>query len=287
MSDLDLVQRYLDAWNDRDARAIASTFAPGGTYNDPTVDSIPGDAVGEYAARLWSAFPDLTFDIVSIAAAGEGRVVAEWNMRGTNTGAFMGLPPTGRAIAVAGVDVIDVAADGIRAVKGYFDTRAIPVQLGLQVLVQPDTLGPFGFGNAVAVQSGSKAKPGAFGITTIWNESAQTEEVRAMTRETAKDMLKMEGFIGVGFFRIGDRGVTISAWEKPEQVKQLRAGAHSEAMRRFWAEVGYSAFTSVWVPDHINPMWVRCTACGKMNGYELQAGVCKCGQPLAEPPAYF
>ena len=46
----------------------------------------------------------------------------------------------------------------------------------------------------------------------------QTEDIRALTRATATDMLQMEGFIGVSFFRIGGRGVTISAWEKPEQV---------------------------------------------------------------------
>ena len=98
----------------------------------------------------------------------------------------------------------------------------------------------------------------------------------------------MEGFIGVSFFRIAGRGVTISAWESPEQVQQLRrGGTHAEAMRRFWADLGAGAFTSVWIPDHINPLFVRCTACRKMNAYETHAGVCSCGERLPEPPAYF
>ena len=145
-------------------------------------------------------------------------------MKGTNTGAFQGLPATGRPISLPGVDVIEIGADGIKAVKGYFDTRAIPDQLGLQVLIQPFKVGPFSFGNSIAVQSGKKTKPGAFGITTIWNADAQTEEIRALTRATATEMLRMEGFIGVSFFRIGGRGVTISAWEKPEHTKQLMRG---------------------------------------------------------------
>jgi heme-degrading monooxygenase HmoA len=225
---------------------------------------------------------------VSMAEAGAGRVVLEWLMKGTNTGAFQGLPPTGRSISLAGVDVIEIGADGIKSVKGYFDTRAVPEQLGLQVLVQPFQLGPFSFGSSTAVQSGKKTKPGAFGITTIWNTDGQTEEVRAFTRATATEMLRMEGFIGVSVFRIGNRGVTISAWEKPEHVKQLmRDGAHSEAMQKFWAELGDSAFTSVWVPARVNPMWVRCTACRKMNDYEKTSGVCRCGQKLPEAPSYF
>ncbi len=287
MTGLDAARRYLDARNAHDPQAVVGAFAAGGTYRDPTTAAISGDAIGAYATRLWSAFPDLSFGIVSLAEAGAGRVVLEWVMRGTNTGAFMGLPPTGRPISLPGLDVIDVGADGIEGVTGYLDTRAIPGQLGLQVLVQPGALGPFGLGNSVAVQSGNKAKPGAFGITTIWIVDAQTEDVRAMTRATAQEMLGMEGFIGVAFFRIGERGVTISAWEKPEHVRQLRSGAHSEAMRRFWAEVGHSAFTSVWLPDHINPMWVRCGTCGKMNDHERLAGVCRCGQPLPDAPPHF
>ena len=288
MTSLDIAKQYLEAWNAHDADAIAKTFAADGTYRDPTAGQISGEAIGAYAKALWEAFPDLLFEIVSAVEAGPGRVVAEWIMRGTNTEAFQGLPSTGRSISLPGVDVIEIGVDGIKAVKGYFDTRAVPDQLGLQVLVQPFKVGPFSFGNSTAVSSGKKMKPGAFGITTIWNADAQTEEIRAMTRDIATQMLHMEGFIGVSFFRIGGRGVTISAWEKPEHTKQLiRGGTHSEAMRKFWAELADSAFTSVWVPDHINPLWVRCAVCRKMNDYHKDSGVCSCGQPLPEAPSYF
>jgi len=288
MTCLDVAKRYLDAWNARDADAILETFDANGTYCDPTTGEISGAAIGANARRLWSAFPDLSFEIVTLADAGTDRAVVEWVMKGTNTGSFHGLPATDREISLPGVDVIESRAGLIRAVKGYFDTQTIPDQLGLQVLVQPFKVGPFSFGNSVAVQSGKKTKPGAFGITTIWNDDAQTEEIRTITREIATEMLRMEGFIGVSFFRIGDRGVTISAWEKSEHTKQLfNGGAHSEAMRKFWSELGNGAYTSVWVPDHINRLWVRCTVCRKMNACEDNSGVCSCGQQLPEPPSYF
>jgi steroid delta-isomerase-like uncharacterized protein len=288
MMSLDIVKQYLDAWNAHDADAIVKTFAPNGTYSDPTTDEISGDAIAANAKRLWDAFPDLSFEIVSMSEAGAGRVVVEWVMKGTNKGAFQGLPPTEKMISLPGIDVIGIGTDGIKTVKGYFDTKTIPEQLGLQVLIQPQRVGPFFFGNSTAVQSGKKTKPGAFAITTIWNDESQTEAIRALTRETAKEMLNMEGFIGVSFLRIGGRGVTISAWEKPEQTRQLmKGGTHSEAMRKFWADLGHSAFTSVWVPHHINPLWVRCTSCGKMNVYEKHSGVCGCGEQLPEAPAYF
>ena len=288
MTCLDIAKQYLGAWNAHDADAIVKTFAADGTYCDPTTEEISSDAIGANAKRLWSSFPDLSFVIVSIAEAGTGKVVVEWIMKGTNTGAFQGLPASGRSISLPGVDVIEIGAGGIKTVKGYFDTRAVPDQLGLQVLVQPFKVGPFSFGNSISVQSGKKTKPGAFGITTIWNPDVQTEEIRALTRTTATEMLSMEGFIGASFIRIGGRGVTISAWEKPEHTKQLmRGGTHSEAMRKFWAELGEFAFTSVWVPDHINPLWVRCAVCRKMNDYEKNSGVCSCGQQLPDAPSYF
>ena len=288
MTCLDRARQYLGAWNAHDADAIVKTFAAGGTYRDPTTDALSGDAIGENAQRLWSAFPNLAFEIASVVEVGGDRVMAEWVMKGTNTGPFQGLPATGRSVSLPGVDVMEIGSDGINAVTGYFDTRAIPEQLGLQVLIQPFSVGPFTFGNSTAVQSGKKTKPGAFAITTIWNSDVQTEEIRALTRATATEMLNMDGFIGASFLRIGGRGVTISAWEKPEHVKQLRKdGARAEAMRRFWSEVGDAAYTSVWIPDRINPLWVRCGACRKMIDYETNAGVCSCGEPLPEAPSYF
>jgi steroid delta-isomerase-like uncharacterized protein len=288
MDGMEKARQYLDAWNAHKADAIVATFVPGGTYTDPTTGEIAGEAIGANARRLWEGFPDLSFQTVSLAAAGSGRVVAEWLMKGTNTGSFMGLPPTGRAVSLPGIDVIEVGAEGIAAVKGYFDTRVVPEQLGLQVLVQPHQAGPFGFGYSVAAQTGSRTKPGAFSITTIWNEDAQTDEIRSLSRETAAEMLHMEGVIGVSTFRIGSRGVTVTAWEKPEQTKQLmRGGTHAKAMQRFWAELGDAAFTSVWVPERINPMWVRCKACRRMNDHEKSSGQCGCGQTLPEAPAYF
>ena len=138
------------------------------------------------------------------------------------------------------------------------------------------------------MHSGKRGRPGAFSITAIWNADEQTEEIRSLTRETTQDMLGMEGFIGVTLVRIGSLGMTISAWEKPENTKQLMSGgAHGEAMKRFWEQLGQAGYTSVWVPHHINAFWVRCTACNQMIDYEESSGVCTCGQSLPERPAYF
>ena len=45
--------------------------------------------------RLWSAFPDLTFEVEDVLVA-DDRVAAIGTMRGTHRGEFMGIAPTGK-----------------------------------------------------------------------------------------------------------------------------------------------------------------------------------------------
>ena len=89
MDAIGIAQGYFDAWNRRDAEAIVATFADDGTYSDPNApDGLTGQAISEYAGGLFAAFPDLSFDILSHAPAGDGMVTAQWMMRGTNTGSL-------------------------------------------------------------------------------------------------------------------------------------------------------------------------------------------------------
>lgn len=288
MNNLSIAQQYFDAWNKHDAKAIIAIFTNNGTYQDPVAGLINAQEIDAYTKGLWKAFPDLSFTIITKAEAGAGRVATQWLMSGTNSGPFMGLPPTGRKVSVQGADFIEFSDDKIKSLIGYFDARATPLQLGMQVLVQPNQIGPFSFGNSIAVQSGKRTRPGAFSITSIWNSEKESEEVRALSRETAKEMMGMEGFIGFATVRIGGRGVTISAWEKPENITAImKSKSHTEAVRRFWSDLSDAAFTSVWIPDHINALWIRCDICKKMNDSEKSNGLCGCGASLPEAPAYF
>lgn len=290
MTALTAAGRYFDAWNARNAAAVVASLVPGGTYADPTTGGpISGDALAAYAGGLWQAFPDLTFEIVSQAETGGGRIAAEWLMRGTNTGLFRGLPPSGRTIELAGADFIETEAGEVKSVVGYFDGSAVPRQLGLQIIVQPHSVGPFSFGYSVQVQTGRTRPPGAISVTTLHARGdEQAAQVRDYSRQTMREMLDMEGFLGATNGGIGQRMYTISAWEDPEQPRQLMAnGTHREAMKPFFSgEVASSGFTSVWVPARINPFWVRCDGCGKMCNAEADP-TCACGTTLPEHPPYW
>src|SRR4029079_5731881 len=155
MNPLEIAQQYFDACNRRAAPAVLATFTADGTYCDPASGGrLRGEALKGYMAGLWAAFPDLSFEITSKGLVGENLVGAQWTMRGVNNGSMMGLPPTGKSVMVLGADFIRIASGKIQTVDGYFDSRAVPEQLGLQVLVQPKELGPFTFGNATRAYSG-------------------------------------------------------------------------------------------------------------------------------------
>jgi steroid delta-isomerase-like uncharacterized protein len=288
---VEIAQQYFKAWNQHDAAAIVATFAKSGTYADPaTPGLLSGPAIGAYAQAIWEAFPDLSFEIGSVVENGSDLVCAEWLMKGTNTGSFNGLPPTGAAATLPGADFIRVEDGKIRSVQGYFDSGVLPRALGLDVIVQPKTIGPFGFGTSVRASSGKTATPAAFSITCL--EARTPEERNAVSessRKIAMEMLGMPGFISWVGATVGDRMMTITAWESTDAMASLmKGGEHRAASGRFFSpEIARGGATGVWIPARLNSRWIRCTACSNMVDSDKSDGNCTCGAALPAPLAYW
>lgn|SRR5215211_5861752 len=81
-------------------------------------------------AMYREAFPDLRFTVEEQIAEGD-KVVTRWTGTGTNSGAMMGSPPTGKTSTVSGIS-IDRFEDG-KSVEGWtnWDTLGMLQQLGL------------------------------------------------------------------------------------------------------------------------------------------------------------
>jgi steroid delta-isomerase-like uncharacterized protein len=280
--------RYFEGWNAHDAEAIAATFAPGGTYSDPLVKGLDAEATGAYALGLVAAFPDLRFELVSTALTDDGAVSAQWIMRGTNDGPFQGLPATGREIALPGADFIRFADDGsgIVSVVGYFDSAVVPRELGLDVIVQPKTIGPWTFGVASRASVGNDAPPGAMSLTFLEARSdEEVEEVRRRSREIVHELLGADGFISFVGITVGRRMYTLSAWETPEAARAIRADPnHREAVARmFGTEIASAGQTGIWAPWRLNEPIVRCGECDKMV---RATDECACGATLPAAAAF-
>ncbi len=125
----EVVQRLHDAVRDGAMEAAAELFAPDFvSHNLP-----PGLPAGRDGVRIWyetlqAAFPDLSVEIDDLVAAGD-RAAAATTLRGTHTGELMGIAPSGRRVAVTGIDIVRVADGRIVEHRGLTDTVGLLRQI--------------------------------------------------------------------------------------------------------------------------------------------------------------
>jgi steroid delta-isomerase-like uncharacterized protein len=132
MSATSPVERAYDAvWDDGNLAAVSEVYAGDCVVRVGSGRRVDGaERLADYVADLHGAFPDLTL-AVDERVVGDDAVVTEWTTQGTHEGAHMGLPPTGREVAVSGVCVDRVANGDIRETTTYLDALGLFRQLGL------------------------------------------------------------------------------------------------------------------------------------------------------------
>jgi steroid delta-isomerase-like uncharacterized protein len=127
-----IVSTYIDAFCRQDLDACLAPFAADGTYSDPgTAQPLSGPAIKDHFAALFAGFPDATTETVALHAITPDMAVWRWVIRGTNTGSYRGLPPTGRSLIQPGCEFIEVGEGKVQRVEGYFDRLGMLQQLGL------------------------------------------------------------------------------------------------------------------------------------------------------------
>jgi SnoaL-like domain len=85
MNATEIIQHYVDLWNGRDAAALVGAFTKDGVYCSPDTDpGVNGEALATFAKGLWSAFPDLTIELLKVGEIEAGMVALHWRASGTN-----------------------------------------------------------------------------------------------------------------------------------------------------------------------------------------------------------
>ena len=98
-------------------------------------DELPGipptkAGVVQYFRMLIAAFPDIRMDVEDVIASGD-KAVARVRVTGTHKGEFLGMPATGKAVAVNLIDITRFGDDGLaREHWGVVDQLALLQQLG-------------------------------------------------------------------------------------------------------------------------------------------------------------
>ena len=87
------------------------------------------EAITQFLVPWRAAFPDLAVAVDDLVAAGD-RVAARWTLGGTHRGEFLGRPPTGRRVAVAGMELYRLADGRIVERWAVVDLAGLLEQLG-------------------------------------------------------------------------------------------------------------------------------------------------------------
>lgn len=105
------VRRVIEEIYNRGDLSVVDQVAASNLVIHASSQEIRGhEGAKQYVTVLRAGFPDLHLTVEDQIAEGD-MVVTRWTARGTHTGKFQGIPPTGREVRVSGAD-IDRIIDG-------------------------------------------------------------------------------------------------------------------------------------------------------------------------------
>ena len=128
-----LLQRLIQLQMSGDLNTVDQIITPDWVdHNPPLPSPLHGyEGFKQLTMLFRSAFPDMRVEIEDILAEGD-KVSARLHLRGTNSGPFMGMPPTGKAV--------DVTATGIfRVVNGRVSDNWVNLD-ALKMMQQLDVI---------------------------------------------------------------------------------------------------------------------------------------------------
>ena len=126
-----IVRRFIEAvQNEGDLAALDALAAPG-YVNHSTPPGVPPNREGlkQLTALFRAAFPDGRMTIEEMVAEGD-RVATRKTFRGTHRGELLGLPPTGRAVEIALLDLVRLADGQVVESWSVADELGLLRQLG-------------------------------------------------------------------------------------------------------------------------------------------------------------
>src|SRR5438105_1936171 len=126
------MRRFYDEVFNKKNRAAIDEFIDPNHVDHAAPPGTPDGLAGtkQTLTMFLTAFPDLHFTVEDLIAEGD-KVVARLTTRGTQQGAFMGVPPTGKQVTVTAIDINRIV--GGKTVEHWLqmDTLSLLQQLGV------------------------------------------------------------------------------------------------------------------------------------------------------------
>ncbi|MFD1149151.1 ester cyclase [Saccharothrix hoggarensis] len=257
-------RRHVAAWSAGDPAAITAAVT---SFADPdTAEPLTGDALTGHVAAVLTRFAELKLEADDPVVTG-GTAVVAWTLRAVHRDAYLGMPGTGGAVEVSGVDVLTARDGGVHA-RRVFDRLAVADALGYTARFVPASDGDREFGvssRTPARASAAGVAPGALVLTWLdIRDGAEAADVDLLSVEIVKGLRASKGFLGASSFDVGLRKYTLTAFDSVDAVRAVHARPHQRAMRRFFrGGLCTGAATGVWVPLR-DSVYARCPDCASV-----------------------
>jgi len=118
-----------EPWNQGNLDVVDETVASDWVQHEPGME-YGAEALKEFITAYRAAFPDLHYTIEDEIAEGD-KVVTRWIATGSHQGELMGIPPTGKQIAVWGIAIDRLEGGKIVESWVVYDQYGMLQQLGV------------------------------------------------------------------------------------------------------------------------------------------------------------
>lgn len=125
-----IIRRLFEEGINKHDLSVISDLYENCLYRAPGAGALKADAHREFLRSLVTAFPDCHITIEEQLAEGN-KVVTRWTFRATHKADFIGLPATGKTIAITGIAINRIANGKIVEDLQEWDALALMRQLGV------------------------------------------------------------------------------------------------------------------------------------------------------------
>jgi steroid delta-isomerase-like uncharacterized protein len=130
----ELYRKFVEEWNKGNYEYLKEAYAPDYVYYFPSGNPKPvsREEILESIKGIREGFPDVIGSIEELVAVGD-MVITRKIFRGTHTGPFQGMPPTGNRIELSSIVMTRMSNGKIVEQREKVDMLGLMQQLGMEL----------------------------------------------------------------------------------------------------------------------------------------------------------
>ncbi len=125
-----LARRWIQEMDKKNFAIIEELAAPDSIFYYPGMEPFNRAAEQDLMKAFYSAFPDIQHTIHELIAEGD-KVVSRVTLRGTHSGDFQGIAPTGKQVSIEFPMIEHFVGGKIKEHRVYYDQLGFLQQLGV------------------------------------------------------------------------------------------------------------------------------------------------------------